>query len=316
MNVMNYTGYGSPDRLVPGCAPRPLHNASQLLIRVLASSVNPVDWKLHDGQLRWLMPRRFPSVPGLDLMGQVEETGRADSPFSCGDRIISLLPPGRGASAEYCLVDVPGGVVRVPRNMSDLEAAGLPLAGLTAWQGLITLGGVQAGQRVLIVGASGGVGHFAVQIARAKAATVVGVCSGANRDWVKTLGADEVVDYTQNRPWAKERSFDVIFDCVSRLGHAEIQRLLQPEGIYVDTLFKPELMLRGLMQPLHTRQRYKSFLVSSRAEDLSELLALHQAGLLNTHIDSVYDWTQLAEAHRRSQSGRARGKIVIRVAQP
>jgi NADPH:quinone reductase-like Zn-dependent oxidoreductase len=314
MKVMHYQGYGSPDRLVEAEAPQPSPDAAQVRIRVNASSVNPIDWKLHDGQLRWIVPRRFPAVPGLDVVGSVDKTGGAAMPFAEGDRVMSLLNPARpGASAGYCLADVPGSLVKVPAAMSDLEAAGLPLAGLTAWQGLIRLGRLQAGQRVLIVGASGGVGHFAVQIARVTGAFCVGVCSQANLDWVKQLGADAVVDYTTGQAPGDPHSFDLIFDCVSRLGHGDIQTLLKPGGIYVDTLFKPALMLRSLIQPLYTRQRYKAFLVNGSVDDLNQLLRLYAAGTLKTHIDSVYDLADLAEAHRRSQSGRARGKIVIRV---
>lgn len=314
MKVMHYQGYGTPDRLVSGDTPLPSLNDKTLQVRVLASSVNPIDWKLHDGQLRWIMPRRFPSIPGFDVMGIVAETPPASVGFKAGDRIMSLLSPDLpGASAEYCLASVMESTVVVPPEISDLEAAGLPLAGLTAWQGLVKLGRLQAGQRVLIVGASGGVGHFAVQIAHALGAVVVGVCSGRNLNWVRQLGADEVMDYSTGQAWGPDQSFDLIFDCVSRLNHREIQTLLKPQGHYVDTLFKPGLMLRALVQPLHTRQRYHAFLVKGSTDDLHELLKLYQAGSLKTHIDSIHDLSNLAEAHRLSQSGRARGKIIIRV---
>jgi len=314
MKVMHYQGYGTPDRLVSGDMALPSPNDKTLLVRVLASSVNPIDWKLHDGQLRRVVPRRFPSIPGLDVVGVVVATPDATVNFRVGDRIMSLLSPALpGASAEYCLVPAREFTVVVPPEISDLEAAGLPLAGLTAWQGLVRLGRLQAGQKVLIVGASGGVGHFAVQIAHALGAVVVGVCSTRNLDWVRQRGADEAVDYTRDQPFGPDRSFDLIFDCVSRLNHREIQTLLKPQGRYVDTLFKPGLLLRALVQPLHTRQRYHAFLVKGSADDLHELLKLYQAGSLKTHIDSVHDLSALAGAHRLSQSGRARGKIVIRV---
>lgn len=313
MKAMYYTGYGTPDKLVLGDVSMPEPSASQLWVKVTASSVNPIDWKLHDGQLRWIVPRTFPAIPGLDVVGEVIKVGSGELSFKTGDRVMTMLTPKMpGASAEFCLADA-ANTVHLPAAINDLEAAGLPLAGLTAIQGLCKLGRLQAGQRVLIVGASGGVGHFAVPIAKALNASVVAVCGRDNVEWVRHLGADEVVDYTTTTRFGADASFDLIFDCVSRLGHREIQTLLKPSGIYVDTLFKPELILRSLVQPLHTAQRYKILLVQPNAEGLSRLLNLYQNGQIKTHIDTVFDLEQLADAHRRSQTGRTRGKIVIQV---
>ena len=313
MKVMHYTGYGSPDRLLPGNIPAPEPAAGQLLVRVLATAINPIDWKLHDGQLRMIAPRKFPSVPGFDLVGEVVRGVGASCPFKPGDKILSLLSPSLpGAAAEFCLAEA-AHCVLLPEEISDLEAAGLPLAGLTALQGLCEQGKMVAGQRVLIVGASGGVGHYAVQIAKALGAEVVAVCGSRNVEWVARLGADQVLDYNKTRHFGEPGSFDLIFDCVSQLAPADTDLLLKSEGIYVDTLFRPGVILRALLQPLYTRKRYRMFLVKPSASGLSQLLRLYQEHKLKTRIDSLYALEHLADAHRMSQTGRTQGKIVVTV---
>ncbi len=189
MKAMQYEGYGGPERIRPAEVPVPRPSESQVLVRVEASSVNPVDWKLHSGAYRWIMPVRFPSIPGFDIAGEVTEVGDRVTRFKPGDRVFAMLDtrPG-GASAEYAVVGE-SAAAPAPQGLSALEAAAIPLAGLTALQALRDLGPVGAGMRVLIVGAAGGVGHFATQIAVANGAHVTAVCGTRHTEMMRALGA-------------------------------------------------------------------------------------------------------------------------------
>lgn len=215
MRAMVLDRYG--DTPHPAELPTPVPGAGQLLVRVRATSVNPIDWKQASGKMRLFIPATFPFVPGYDLAGDVVAVGAGVSDLSVGMRVHTRLSGGGGgASAELVLAGID--VARpVPAGMDYAEAAGMPLAGMTALQGLRDVLGMPmmgARERVLVVGASGGVGHFAVQIAREMGAHVVGVCSGKNAALVKELGAHEVVDYTQADAYAGQAPFDAILDCV------------------------------------------------------------------------------------------------------
>ena len=190
MKAMQYQQYGGPDQLRLADVPRPQPGARQLLVRVAASSVNPIDWKLHNGSLRWLTPVRFPSIPGYDLAGEVVEAGAEVRRFRPGDSVFAMadVRPGR-ASAEYAVVGE-AAAAYMPANLSAADAAAVPLAGLTALQCLRDLGHIRAGQRVLVIGASGGVGHFAVQLANTWGTEVTGVCGPRHVELVRGLGAD------------------------------------------------------------------------------------------------------------------------------
>ncbi len=204
MRAILCRGYGGPDQLTEAEVPVPQPASSQLLIRMAASSVNPIDWKLYSGWYRWVIPVRFPFIPGFDVAGEVTEVGAQVTRFKVGDHVFAMLDtrPG-GASAEYAVVGERA-VARIPANMPAREAAALPLAGLTALQALRDLGQVAAGKRVLVVGASGGVGHFAVQIAKSYGAQVTAVCSGPHVDMVRGLSADHLSPPLRaTRPYSK-----------------------------------------------------------------------------------------------------------------
>lgn len=311
MKAMQYTGYGDPSKLRMAEAPRPKPSPDQLLVKVAASSVNPIDWKLHNGSLRFLVPVRFPSIPGLDLAGEVVEAGANVGRFRPGDRVMACLSVRNGGSAaEFAVVDERS-AAPIPKEMNEREAAALPLAGMTALQALRDLGRLQSGYRVLIVGASGGVGHYAVQIAKALGAHVSAVCSGANVSRVRELGADEAIDYTRTVEFGPAGSFDLIFDAVVSESFGRYWNLLKPDGIYVSTLPKIGLMIRSLLLGLFSKKRIKTVMLKPNGEDLRFLGALVEQGRLRSVIDSVFPLSQLSLAHARSQSGHARGKIVI-----
>jgi NADPH:quinone reductase-like Zn-dependent oxidoreductase len=317
MRAILYRAYGGPERLEMADIPRPVPGAGQVLVRVLASSVNPIDWKLASGKLRLMMPVTLPNVPGFDVAGDVVEVGPGAQGFAAGDRVHARIGHGRGgASAEYAVagVDV---TAKAPGGMDPGEAAGLPLAGLTALQGLRDLAGLPlegAKERVLVVGASGGVGHVAVQIARAAGATVAGVCSGRNADLVSKLGAHEVIDYTKPDAYRGQAPFDVVLDCVGGSPSPWLPRL-GPGGRFASCMPGAAVFLRSALNPV-SRKKVRAVMLKSNAADLCILDRLVEAGKLRVVVDSRHPLADLRGAWERSRSGRATGKIVIDVAAP
>jgi len=312
MRAMVMDAYGGPERLSMQDLPRPTPGEGQLLLRVLATSVNPVDWKVASGKLRPWRSASFPHVPGFDVAGEVVERGPGVDGFPVGSLAFGRLIHARGgASAECCLLgtDV---AAPIPEGMDPVEAAGLPLAGITALQGLrddarLPLQG--ATQRVLVVGASGGVGHLGLQIALAAGAHVTGVCSGRNAELVRGLGASEVIDYTRPDPYEGQQPFDIILDCV---GGSPLRwtPLLTPTGIYASPMPAVSTLFMPLLNPLR-RRKVRPVMLRSNAADLRVLCGLVEAGRLRVVIGERYPLEALPEAWERSISGRAVGKIGV-----
>jgi NADPH:quinone reductase-like Zn-dependent oxidoreductase len=313
MRAVTYRAYGGPEKLQLVDLPKPAPGPGEVLVRVLASSVNPVDWKIASGKFRLIMPAKFPRVPGFDLAGEVVEVGPGVSDFAPGARVHARISGKGGTSAELAVagVDV---TAPMPAGMDPGEAAGLPLAGMTALQGLRDRAGLPtagARERVLVVGASGGVGHLAVQIARASGATVVGVCSARNAELVAGLGAHEVIDYNASDPYRGQAPFDIVLDCVGG-DPAPWTPLLGPGGRYASCVPGPKVFLRAALNPLSSR-KVRAVLLKSRAADLRFLDGLVEAGKLRVVVDSRFPLAELAKAWERSRSGRAVGKIIVDV---
>ena len=312
MRGMAMDGYGGPERLKMQDLPRPTPGPGQLLLRVLASSVNPVDWKVASGKLRPWRSASFPHVPGFDVAGEVVERGPGVEAFPLGSLAFGRLIHARGgASAELCLLgtDV---AAPIPTGMDPVEAAGLPLAGITALQGLRDDAGMPlqgATQRVLVVGASGGVGHLGLQIAVAAGAQVTAVCSGRNVGLVRGLGAHEVIDYTQPDPYKDQAPFDIILDCVGG-PPSRWTPLLTPQGRYASPMPAVSTLLRALLNPL-THRKVRPVMLKSNAADLRVLCGLVEAGRLRVVVGERYPLDALPQAWERSISGRAVGKIGV-----
>ncbi len=314
MKAMQYRDYGTPDQLQPAEVPTPRPGPTQLLVRVLSTSVNPVDWKLHNGQYRRIMPVRFPSIPGFDLAGEVTGTGGHVTRFKPGDRIFAMLDrrPG-GTSAEYAAVGEQA-AARMPANLTPQEAAAMPLAGLTALQCLRDLGRIASGKRVLIIGASGGVGHLAVQIAKSYGAEVTAVCSGRNAELVRRLGAGRTIDYTQTSDLRGPQPYDLVLDFIAHSPLRPHLALLAADGIYVTSLPSASRIAAAFLLPFVSRRRVRIAGVKPRGADLEELSRLCEASKLRPMIDRTFDLNELAAAHAYSQQGRTVGKIVIQIA--
>ncbi|HEY2386714.1 MAG TPA: NAD(P)-dependent alcohol dehydrogenase [Candidatus Binatia bacterium] len=313
MRAMVYRKYGGPERLALETVARPAPAPGQVLVRVVASSVNPVDWKMASGAIRLYMPAKFPCVPGFDLAGEVVELGPGVTAFAPGARVHARIAKP-GAAAEYAVADVDQ-TATMPDGMSFELGAALPLAGMTALQGLRDRGGLPmtgATQRVLIVGASGGVGHLAVQIAAAAGAEVTGVCSSRNVNFVSRIGANTVIDYTRPDPYRNTGPFELVYDCVAG-DPAPYLGLVKPGGRYASCMPGPKTFLRMLANPVSRRKVYPVMLKGSAA-DLAFLDQLFDAKKLEPAIDGRATLEELSTAWKRSMTGRATGKIIIEVA--
>ena len=319
MRAMVYRSYCGPEKLEPMELDTPTPKMGALSIRVRAASVNPVDWKKASGMLRLIQPASFPIVPGYDVAGEVMGLGPGVSGFSIGDRVHARIKESKGgACAEIAVagVDV---TCPIPTGMGFAEAAALPLAGMTALQGLRDggklgsgkLGTNDPGKRVLVVGASGGVGHIAVQVARAWGAHVVGVCSSRNVALVRELGAHEVIDYTKDDAFAGQAPFDIILDCVGGPMGTWLA-MLTPKGHYASCLPGPAVIARSALNLACARQ-VTAVILRPRAADLALLDGLFESGKLRVVIDSRFPLEKLADAWTRSITGRAAGKVVIEV---
>ncbi len=320
MKAVYIERYGPSEVLTYGDRPRPVPKPDEVLVEVHAAAVNPRDWLIRSGryQFRWFLPP-FPLILGSDVAGVVAEAGERARRFEPGERVYAMVPSSRGFGgyAEYAAVPE-SAIARLPRGMSFEQAAGVPLAGLTAWQALYDNAAMEARQKVLVIGASGGVGHYAVQIARAAECEVVGVCSTANVDMVRRLGASRVIDYKQERISEVARGFDIVYDTIGRESLATCARVLEPGGTYVTTIPGPgtllTMMRSRLVAALSRRaRRSEVILVRSDGTDLAAMTALAEAGALETVVDSVYPLAEAAKAHDKSRTFRTRGKLILKV---
>jgi NADPH:quinone reductase-like Zn-dependent oxidoreductase len=286
-----------------------------VLVRVEATSVNPIDWKRGSGKLKLVMPAFLPLVPGYDVAGTVVEAGGRATEFPVGTRVHARISDSRGgASAEFALVSLDV-LTRIPEGMSSADAAALPLAGMTALQGLRDTLGLPlkgARQRVMVVGASGGVGHFAVQIAASTGATVIGVCSTRNVELVRGLGAKEVIDYSKSDAFAGLAPVDLVLDCVDGNAAPYLPHIAAG-GRYASPVITPGLLAKQVLNPL-ARVKELMVMLKPNAADLGVLDRLWKHGQLKVVIDSTFPLEKLGEAWAKSISGRSVGKLVVEVA--
>ncbi|MDX2014445.1 MAG: NAD(P)-dependent alcohol dehydrogenase [Myxococcaceae bacterium] len=310
MRAVVFHEYGGAPELVERPAPTP--GPREVLVRVRATSVNPIDWKQVDGTYRPILTARFPFVPGYDLAGEVAALGPGVVGFSVGQRVHTRLSGQTGgANAELVCagLDV---LCPMPEGLDFAPGAGLPLVGLTALQGLrdgcrLPLEG--ATERVLVIGASGGVGHLAVQLAKAAGAHVTGVCSSRNADLVRRLGADAIVDYTKPEPWRDVAPFDVVLDAVGGSAFQHLPRLTA-RGRYASCVPGPTVFLRQALNVFSGRT-VAPVLMEPNAKDLAVLDTFITQRRLEVVIDSTFPPERLADAWARSRSGRAAGKVII-----
>lgn len=306
--------YGPPGVLEPGEVDRPAPGPREVLIKVRAAAVNPVDCKRRRGEMSLFASAKYPAVLGFDVAGEVVEAGASATGFAPGDAVFGMrsLPRG-GTYAEYAVVPAEN-LAKKPESIDFVEAASLPLVGLTALQALRDRGGVKAGSAVLVNGASGGVGTVAVQIAKALGATVTGVCSGRNADLVRGLGADQVLDYEKDDLLGLRGAYDLVLDAVGALSLSACRNMLRPGGRFLTLLPTPRAFLDALLTRFGGGQRAAMpLLVRARREDLEQLAQWVDKGKLRAVVDRTFPLTDAAAAHTYVEAGHARGKVVLKV---
>ena len=305
--------FGPQTNLMIRDIPGPVIGPDQVLVEVHAAGVNPIDWKIREGLMSARYGEEFPMVLGLDVSGVIVETGKAVTKFSRGDEVWARSDNGPGKCyAEYVALNT-GTVARKPAELSHVEAGSMPLAALTCLIGLRDCGQLKAGDRLLIVGASGGVGIFAIQVAKIFGAHVTAVCSGRNADIVRELGADRVIDYTSEAVFHEGDRYDVIYDAVGTQDFAVAQNYLADGGIYMTLVPAPgiDFFLPGQTGRVAGKGYFVAWTPSSA--DLDILSGWVHDGRLKPVIDSVFSLDDVRKAHERSESLRAVGKIVLQI---
>jgi NADPH:quinone reductase-like Zn-dependent oxidoreductase len=320
MKAIVYRCYGSPDVLKFEDVEKPTAADNEVLVKVHAASVNPLDWHYMRGSPYFMRLMTGLGAPnntsmGVDFAGTVEAVGSNVKRFKPGDEVFG---GASGAFAEYVTVREDRALVLKPANMTFAQSATVPIAAITALQALRDKGQIKPGHKVLINGASGGVGTFAVQIAKSFGAEVTGVCSTRNVEMVRSIGADHVIDYTQDDYTKSGERYDLIIDMVGNHSPLANRRVLDPNGIFVIVGGPKGNWLRPLMNPIKALmlspfvgQEFGMMLAKLRKDDLAILGDLMQAGTVTPVIDRRYRLSEVPAAIRYSEEGHARGKIVI-----
>jgi NADPH:quinone reductase-like Zn-dependent oxidoreductase len=307
MKAIRIHEYGGPDQLRYEDAPEPRAGEGQVLVRVHAASVNPIDYKLASGAMRKFMPLNFPWIPGGDFSGVVEAVGAGVTNVKKGDAVYGDTPGGGGYAA--LAVTAAGMIAPKPKNLGDIEAASVPLAAQTAWQGLFDHGRLERGQTVLIHAAAGGVGIFAVQLARWKGAKVLATASASNIDFLRSLGADEVIDYKATRFESVAKEVDLVLDLIGGETQRRSYSVLKPGGNLIATA-QPPAEQDAAQHHVHAMMMQ----MQASTKNLSQLAELCTSGTIKPVISKKYPLSEARAAWAQILSGHTRGKIVLEVA--
>jgi NADPH:quinone reductase-like Zn-dependent oxidoreductase len=305
MRVIQIHSYGGPEQLKLEEMSRPVPQAGEVLVRVHAAGVNPMDWKIRQGLMQAIRPVTFPFIPGLEVAGVVEAPGPGVTAFEVGQAVFG--PCAAGAYAEYITIPARG-LARKPESLSFAEAATIPIGATTAWRALVDHGGLTAGQRVLIQGAAGGVGLFAVQLAKWKKAEVIGTTSTANLAFVRGLGADLVVDYTTTAVESMAQDLDLVLDGVGPATFGSSLAVLRRGGTLISIAgFPPQNQaqqagVRALMLPPQP--------ASTSLQTFAQLI---EEGQLKVTAGKAFPLSEARQAHEYSQRGHGQGRIVLTI---
>lgn len=314
MKAYYMQSYGGPEVLKYGELPEPVPGSGEVRVAVKASSINPVDWKIRKGDMAFITGKRFPRPLGSDLAGVVEAVGPGVKDFKPGDSVyggaaIFLGKPG--AHAEKVVLATKQ-LRKMPAGLTFQQAAALPVAALTATNGLRQCGDL-SGKEVLVNGATGGVGHFALQVAKARGARVTAVCSGRNAELARSLGADEVIDYTQQDFTRSGKQYDVIYDAAGLLGLDKAAPAMKAKSWYATTLPGPKVFFQAAWTGLVGGKRVVVSNMRDKPEDYAELEALLAKGAVKPVIENIFPLEKAAEAFAASEGGKVRGKVVINI---
>lgn len=307
MKAVRIHAFGGPDVLRCEDMLKPQAGAGQALVRIKAAGVNPIDWKVRVGYMKELFQKILPLTLGVDMAGVIEVVGDGVTSLKPGDAVYGFLGMGRGTYAQYVAADA-SALSTKPQSADFEQAAALPLVSLVGWQTLFDVARLDPGQTVLIHGASGGVGHMAVQLAKWKGAKVIGTASARNADFVRSLGADRVIDYRATRFEEVVRDVDVVLDTQAGDTQRRSYRALKKGGVLVSTL--------GIEDPGLAAEygiRATGFMAQPNGRELGEIARLVDEGKLKPEVAKVLPLKDVAEAHKMSETGHVRGKIVLKV---
>jgi NADPH:quinone reductase-like Zn-dependent oxidoreductase len=308
MKAVRIHAYGGPEVLVFEDAPRPKPGKGEVLVRIHAAGVNPVDWKVREGYAKDRLHHKLPLILGWDVAGVVEAAGRGVKRFKPGDEVFSRPDGARdGAYAEYIVIKESELALK-PKFIDFIQAAAIPLACMTAWQAIFDTAKLSTGQKILIHAAAGGVGSYAVQLAKWKGAHVIGTASAGNHDLLRQLGADETIDYQNQHFEDIVHDADVVFDTIGGDTQKRSWNVLRKDGILVSIVTPPseqEAAAHGV------RSAY--IFMHPDAAELTQIAELVDAGKLKPIVETVLPLSQARHAHEQSQSGHTRGKIVLKV---
>jgi NADPH:quinone reductase-like Zn-dependent oxidoreductase len=310
MKALVINQFGGPEELQIQEVGIPLPKTGEVLVRVHAAGINPVDYKVRNGSMKYITGKNFPRILGGDIAGVVEQAGER-SAYHPGDKVFAMLSIKGGGYAEFVSVGE-NQLCLIPEGSSMVEAAATPLAALTALQAFQKGNGIQAGDNILVNGASGGVGSFAVQIAKAMGAKVTGVCSSANIDFVRSLGADVVIDYKTEDFTKLDMQYNVVFDAVAKSSYRKCRKLLTKGGKYISTLPNNALMLYQAFNFLRNRKAY-FIMAKTSGLDLSVIAGFMKKQQLKSYVQETFPLGEGADAHQIIEKERVRGKLVLQI---
>jgi NADPH:quinone reductase-like Zn-dependent oxidoreductase len=314
MKAATINSFGNPDvfKIIDVDKPKPKND--QLLIRVFANSINPIDWKQRKGNHKLILGSPFPIILGYDVCGEVIEMGSDISKFKVGDVVYGVLDNKYGgALAEFAIGSEKCFAIK-PESISNEEAAAYPMVSLTSLQALRDKAKLQYGQTVLINGASGGVGHIAVQMAKLMGARVIAVASSGSKDFVNQFEPDEFIDYTQYDIFTLDEKVDVVFDIACNLSFVKCKKILKSNGVYINLEYIntiKRMPLYKLQQLFSKGKKVKALLMKQNNEDLNVISNWIDEGKLKIHVDEVFNLKNITAAHDYAQKGHNKGKNVV-----
>ena len=310
MKAVVFRKNGSPDVLEINDIEKPIIKNDEVLVKVYAASVNPVDVFIRKNRIIAFFVNRRSKITGSDLSGKIESIGRTVVSVKNGDDVFGFRQGG--TTAEYVAISEKKIAIK-PVNMTFEEAAAVPLAALTALQALRDKGNICSGQNVLINGASGGVGTYAVQIAKSFGTNVTGVSSTKNLELIKSLGSDKVIDYTKEDFTRTDQRYDIVLDAVAKSSYSKCKRILNQGGIFVSTGFSPLLFIQVMSSTLFGDKKAKTVFVNSNTKDLEIIGELIKEDKVKSVIDQSYPMDKTSEAHLHIENGHTKGKVVISI---
>ena len=307
MQAVRIHRFGGPEVMAIEEIDRPSPSANEVLIKVFAASVNPVDAKMREGKYPAVTEKDLPYVLGRDVSGQIAAAGEDVSTFLIGDEVFAFLSPEKGGYEEFVLARADE-VAAKPKSLDAIGAAALPLAGITAWQGLFDHGALREGQRVLIHGGAGGVGHFAIQFAKAKGAWVATTVSAADKDFVSDLGADQVIDYKSEKFEDAIEPVDLVFDLIGGETQDRSFHVVKPGGALISTLQEPDKA-----RAAERNIRVGRYTAQPNGAQLQEIAKLVDEGKVKVVIADTFELHEAAKAQAALKENHIRGKVVLKV---